>query len=488
MKIFRLIPEILKKIRHYLRKHAQQKHERLILKGIHSTCRACTGPLMLELDLTDQCMNTCLACWVHSPLLKIKKAHKKHILFHDLKHWLHDFKKAGIEEIRLAGAGDPMNHPQILDILKELKKNNFKVCLNTSLLPLPENFAELLTDIRLDDLTLSLWAGNSGEWTLMHPKVPEDHFQKISSFLLELEKYKKEKNTVFPRTRIYNVITSMNSENLSGMLQYAVGHFSDRIEFQVADIFPDIRELTLKPDQILDIKKQIKALYSFPGYTDEFIGNGNRLHLEESPDSQEQKEFGRFYHPVENGFTWKSAKEILCPRGLNYIRKSWTHDHPYPAFHYEYDTTVCSNCSRAPLCYPHPKSVPLCVRFTNLTGIGTFLRRLESLNTHSSMGETDKSAVLNTPCLAPWYYGRILSDGQFIPCCKASKMPMGNLYHTSFKKIWFGKNMNEFRQKAYRISENYSYFSAIQCIKGCDNLGENLNWGAKAFSISKKQK
>ena len=484
MKTFRSILNLPGKVRLYLRRHAQKKHERLIIQGIRSSAKAFTGPETLELDLTDQCMNTCLACWVHSPLLKIKKVHKKFIIYDALKKWIKDFHKSGVQEIKLAGAGDPLNHPRIIDILTLLKKKGFRVCLNTSLFPLPENFADFLTDTGLDELTLSLWAGNSRQWSLMHPGIPESHFDKISDFLTELEHYKKLKKTVFPRIKIYNVITALNADNLPGMLRYATAHFADRMEFQAADIFPDIQDLALSPGQVENIKTQIACLYSVPGYTDEFIGEGNRISLKESFESQEQKEFGRFYHPLRNGFSWKSDTEILCPQGFNYCRRSWIHDHPYPAFHYEYDTTLCSKCTHAPDCYPEPCSVPLDIRFTNLTGIGTFLRRLESLK--SGGQAKDKSAVLNTPCLAPWHYGRVLSDGQFIPCCKASKIPMGNLYHESFKKIWFGKNMNNFRFKASRIAENYSYFSAIECIKGCDNLGENLNWNKKTLFFPEK--
>ena len=484
MKTFRFLLNLPDKARLYLQSHAQKTHEALILKGIRSCAKAFTGPQTLELDLTDQCINTCLACWVHSPLLKIKNIHKKCIAYDSLKKWIKDFHKAGVQEIKLAGGGDPLNHPRIKDILTLLKKKGFRVCLNTSLLPLPENFADFLTSLGLDELTLSLWAGSSKEWSLMHPGIPENHFNKISDFLTELEHYKQIKKTVFPRIKIYNVITALNADNLEGMLRYALAHSADRMEFQVADIFPDILSLELKSGQIDNIKTQISRLYSAPGYTDEFIGQGNRINLNEPSEFQEQKEFGRFYHPLKEGFSWKSNTEIFCPRGLNYSRRSWIHDHPYPAFHYEYDTKICSECTHAPECYPESCSVPLAIRFTNLTGIGTFLRRLESLK--SPEQSKDKSAVLSTPCLAPWHYGRILSDGQFIPCCKAAKMPMGNLYRQSFKKIWFGKEMNEFRYKASRISENYSYFSAIQCIKGCDNLGENLNWNKKTLFFPEK--
>lgn len=484
MKIFRSILNLFNKTRLYLRSHAQKKHEALILKGIRSSRKAYTGPSTLELDLTDQCLNTCLACWVHSPLLKIKKVHKKFIPYDALTRWVNEFHQLGVQEIKLAGAGDPLNHPRIKEILILLKAKGFKVVLNTSLFPLPENFADFLTRIRLDELTLSLWAGNSKEWSRLHPGIAEKHFDKISDFLTELEHYKQIKKTEYPRIKIYNVITALNADNLQGMLHYALTHFADRMEFQMADIFPDIQDLELKSSHIQKIKDQIPSLYSVAGYTDEFIGQGNRISLSEPLGSQEQKEFGRFYHPLKQGFLWKSITEILCPKGLNYFRKSWIHDHPYPAFHFEYDTNICSQCTHAPQCYPEPHSVPLTVRFTNLTGLGTFLRRIESRG--SSGQEKDQSAVFNTPCLAPWHYGRIVSDGQFIPCCKASKMPMGNLYHESFKKIWFGRQMNEFRFKAFRIADHYPYFSTIQCIKGCDNLGENLNWNKKAFSLPEK--
>ena len=63
----------------------------------------------------------------------------------------------------------------------------------------------------------------------MHPRVPEKHFDKISDFLNQLEHFKQVKKTVFPRLRIYNVITSLNTGHLQGMLDFAIRHHADHM-------------------------------------------------------------------------------------------------------------------------------------------------------------------------------------------------------------------------------------------------------------------
>jgi hypothetical protein len=66
-----------------------------------------------------------------------------------------------------------------------------------------------------------------------------------------------------------------------------------------------------------------------------------------------------------------------------------------------------------------------------------------------------------------------------IPCLKAHKMPMGNIYKNSFSNIWNSKKYQNFRKMCMTYKKKHSYFKNIGndpnygCAKICDNLWQN---------------
>jgi MoaA/NifB/PqqE/SkfB family radical SAM enzyme len=449
--------------------------ENLIAKGIRNGRLAFTGPRLLQLDLTDHCANRCVACWTHSPYLtesrKIRTPETLDPLM--LNQWIESFKALDIREIQLAGAGEPLLYPGILSVLEKLKKYGFFINLNTSLYPVPEGTVETLVTSKVDELTVSLWAGSEKVWCQMHPEVPPNAFLKISEFLTEIKNRKKAMKTLLPRIKIYNVITSQNWDSIEEMIDFGINHGADEIEFQIADIIPGATEfLTLEENHVRAILEQFKLLRKRNDFTGEFIGPGNCLDLDSRDPSQEQKEYGRFFKPLKKGFQIKKeSNQMLCPSGIVNKKKSWVEGHPYPQLSYEFEPRVCRHCSQSGLCYETPESVPLYSGFMNVKGLGSFLRRIASLAAGAAM---DSAIVEKTPCTVGWYYARILSDGSFIPCCKAARFPLGSLKEQNFYSLWYSEAMNQFREKAKSVSKKDPYFEKINCLKGCDNLGMNL--------------
>ncbi|MBN2143654.1 MAG: radical SAM protein [Candidatus Aureabacteria bacterium] len=453
----------------------QDKKEKLIIKGIRQGRKAYTGPRILQIDLTDACANRCVACWTHSPYLnesgKTRPIHNLDVNL--LNQWIESFKALDVREIHLAGAGEPLLYPSILNVLKNLKKKEFFVNLNTSLYPIPENTAETLVSSQVDLLTVSLWAGSEKVWHRMHPEMPSSAFSRISSFLMEIQKIKKASNTSLPRIKIYHVITSLNDDSIEEMIDFGITHFADETEFQIADIIPGVTEfLSLKEINVQRILEQFRLLRNRTDFTSEFIGVGNRLDLDSTDASQEQKEYGRFFKPLKKGFRIKKeTNQMICPQGTVNTKKAWKEGHPYPVLSYEFSPNICRTCPLSSFCYETPSSLPLYTNFMNVKGVGSFIRRMASSGQNI---EPDSSIVNKIPCTVGWYYGRILSDSSFIPCCKASLFPMGSLKEKDFKSIWFSESMNTFREKAKTLSKNDPYFHPINCLKGCDNLGMNL--------------
>ena len=55
----------------------------------------------------------------------------------------------------------------------------------------------------------------------------------------------------------------------------------------------------------------------------------------------------------------------------------------------------------------------------------------------------------NIPCPYLWHFIFILWDGDVVPCCLDynGESVAGNVNHSTLKEIWFGKNLENLRQK-----------------------------------------
>ncbi|MEM2121536.1 MAG: radical SAM protein [Candidatus Woesearchaeota archaeon] len=119
-------------------------------------------------------------------------------------------------------------------------------------------------------------------------------------------------------------------------------------------------------------------------------------------------------------------------------------------------------------------------RYKNLNVlIENFYERIK--NENSEIGVYDDKVVDEIPCYVGWVFARIMADGNVIPCLKAHKMPLGNIYKKSFKKIWNSKEYQEFRKMAVNFKKTHPYFKLIGnnpkygCFSSCDNISDNKN-------------
>jgi MoaA/NifB/PqqE/SkfB family radical SAM enzyme len=123
-----------------------------------------------------------------------------------------------------------------------------------------------------------------------------------------------------------------------------------------------------------------------------------------------------------------------------------------------------------------------------------FIRRL--LNADYKIGEYDSDIVRHIPCYIGWNSTRILANGDVNVCLKAHKIPVGNIKHQRFRRIWNGEKQREFRRKALRIDKNDPLFSQIGnhprskigCFKGCDDITRNVNCHQKLQSLLPHQR
>ena len=478
-----------------------EKALRNIIKGIRDGKHAFCGPYTVQIDLTDKCNSSCIACWVHSPFVDKKEVFpegEKELPWGLVESLISELASLGVREIILAGSGEPLLYSKIEDVIKTIKEKNMRLNVITNALLLNEDIAKVFVDLKVDMVTASVWAGSLDVYKELHPRNKEDDFAVVRKNLSFLSSYKENRLMLLPHLKIYNVICSLNYKDISNMVSFARETDADSVEFQAVDIVKGRTDfLAIRPSMVEDIKAQFEEIrrradyveYSFPkdvsvGRITDNIYNG--------------VDFGRIWKNAKEGFQPKNFLVVLkCRRNSilriakdksSYPNSFWG---TYPAIsRYEFSSDKCLACPEKDSCLNKDGRIE--VKLLNILGINTFMCRC--LSSDVDRGNYDR-IVNSIPCYVGWYYSRVLTSGDVIPCCKAARFPLGNIYKNSFSHIWFSKQYNDFRYKAKNLSKTDPYFAKIECIKGCDNWGSNVALykklkeinGAKTTIVKKRE-
>ncbi|MDP2924042.1 MAG: radical SAM protein [Candidatus Omnitrophota bacterium] len=250
----------------------------LFIKGIRSRDYAYRGPEWVQIDLTNNCNNNCIGCWCNSPLLREKKMNpqtkSKSLPYELVKEFIDEIYQLRTRKIIFSGGGEPFMHHQIMDILRYAKTKRIVCQVHTNFTLIDERLIKELIEIKLDYLTVSLWAATAKTYKLIHSNKDEDTFYRIKDMLTLLSSFKKRKN--IPFVRLHNVITNLNYQELPQMVSFAREVKADYVSFAPVDAISDYTDSLLLSDEqrneLLNLADSLKnndgfLLFDF----DEFI-------------------------------------------------------------------------------------------------------------------------------------------------------------------------------------------------------------------------
>ncbi|MBN1586946.1 MAG: radical SAM protein [Candidatus Omnitrophica bacterium] len=246
------------------RKLFRKLRERLSLKRIFSRYltvlgvlhgqHAFKGPDLVQIDPTNDCNSNCVGCWCHSDLLgehKFRAPVKGQMLPYELLTRVVDqLAGSGTRALYIAGGGEPMMHPRILDFLEYAKRqHSLKLFLNTNFtLIRGEETIQRLGEIGIDSYTVSVWAGTPSIYALTHPNKDEAAFLRLKRNLNLLNQLKP-RGTGY--TKVYHVVNNLNYLDLEPMLDFALETGSDAVEFTVTDTVGGLTDsLLLNAEQL----------------------------------------------------------------------------------------------------------------------------------------------------------------------------------------------------------------------------------------------
>lgn len=212
------------------------EEELLRLLGIIAG-KAFIGPAYFHLDISNSCNMNCSYCWFHSETAPDReytnKWKKQKIKLNAFKKLVDDLHKLKTRLILFSGAGEPLIHQNIIEMVNYVKKKGMILQLFTNALLLDKNYAKKLVDADLDEIYCSISASNCNTYKKLHPSAGKNEFETIEKNIIFLSKYKKKQNKTSPKIIIIEVINSLNYNEALEMLGWAKKTGANAIRFQL---------------------------------------------------------------------------------------------------------------------------------------------------------------------------------------------------------------------------------------------------------------
>ncbi|MCO4782138.1 MAG: radical SAM protein [Candidatus Cloacimonetes bacterium] len=474
------------------------------LIGVFHGKKSLTTPDIVEIDLSNNCNFKCVGCWCHCDHLKELKTpaqlRKKRLPLDTLQRLIKDLAESGTKIIQLAGPGEPFTHPDIMDIIRYIKGNGLELHIITNFSYITFEIAQELMDLKVDQITASVWAGSDEVFEKTHPDTKKSTFHKIKEAMTFIGNNKKYNQ--YPRIKIYNVINKYNCNDIEAMVDFGLEVRADTMEFTAVDTVEGKTDfLSLSLEDVLSIEEQFKRVSERATYPDP----PGWKHLKNLTKEQREEHYelhAKFFTDLGDyqGFEYEEVNKVMtCKAGLSNERMD--HDpQDVCANIFYFPQSACTSCKLQPECEIDPKTFSVKTRFFSVLGYGTFIRRaklsaMERERKQELIGQQEaelkqsstkrdaraldllpKTPMVDSiPCTIGWTYSRITTDGDVIGCCKGYNKTLGNLYENNFLYIWNDHPMQEFRYKGKNFNKSDSYFDEIGCYKACDNVGHNMN-------------
>ncbi len=114
-------------------KNISLNYNSLLMQSIHYNALL-IGPKTLNIKISGICNYKCRFCGAHNPVLELRTMSnlKNFMPFTDIKQIIDDAYSLGTEDIQISGSGEPLLHPQILEIISYIAKKGLKITIFTN--------------------------------------------------------------------------------------------------------------------------------------------------------------------------------------------------------------------------------------------------------------------------------------------------------------------------------------------------------------------
>lgn len=191
-------------------------------------------PLFMSIEMTSRCNLTCVGCRHHSQWLTGLPGREP--LSGDMSLGVVEQIALKLKELSgimlyLEGSGEPFIHPQIMDIIKRLKRAGFDLTIFTNGTLLNAGLVAALIEARVSVVRFSLWSGAESTFERDYPGSDKKHFRRITESLQHFQQLRQQTGAVHPKVNIFFVVNKLNKGEIPSVVELADRYRCDGITF-----------------------------------------------------------------------------------------------------------------------------------------------------------------------------------------------------------------------------------------------------------------
>ena len=197
--------------------------------------RPLVGPYLLRINpMGAVCNHACPMCWLqHIAPAELKENQR---LDRELGMTLAEYQSlfnampAGLQEVNLVGGGEPLIHPDAVEIMREVKRRRWRGLLITNGTLLREGVARAMTQMRWDHTRVSVHAGDRETFLKIHGV---DRFETLRQNLRAFDRLRREAGAREAcELVVFNVIQRENLATLDKLFAFAEEVGADSVVFE----------------------------------------------------------------------------------------------------------------------------------------------------------------------------------------------------------------------------------------------------------------
>ncbi len=149
------------------------------------------GPSIVQIGLTKACNYHCLFCPFHNPEAEAhhKDSELPRMSYEMFARLLGDLRRMGVEMVDICGDGEPLMHPEAMEMIGLARELGFEVTLATNAALLSEGRARRLVDLGVRRMHVSFNAATEETYTQLHPGAPPNARRSIIARLRGMAEY-----------------------------------------------------------------------------------------------------------------------------------------------------------------------------------------------------------------------------------------------------------------------------------------------------------
>lgn len=369
--------------------------------------RAMLGPAQLRINpMGAVCNHACGMCWLqHLPPgakeVEFRKDRATSLTLDEYRA-LFDGMPPGLTEVNVVGGGEPLAHPQCIDIMREVKRRNLRGYLISNGTLMREKQSQAMVEMGWDLTRLSVHAGDAATFRAIHGV---DHFERLRDNLRIFDRLRRaagrERSIAM---HVHNVIQRENLDAIPQMFEFAQDVGADNMVFEV--VFALSPEIRLTKDEC----RQAAEALSSEAANSPLPSNAQQIAAELLRDQASAPE-----------------EPLAKPPAAD----------PTPAAATEEPTIWPMATGPAPDAPPAEPPPPA-----------------EPVNGAPPYRPANR-------CSVGFDSAMVTAQGQVVPCCFSTEV-MGCVRQHSFREIWYGKTYTDFRQRLIK-GQFPGYCSTVRC-------------------------